>query len=50
MKIKTLQIAYFLSATLEFSWSVVVALTETIGAKLSELTDVLEAKLKKAKS
>lgn len=42
VKLYILQFLYILCATIEFTWSVLVALVDTIGSKLTELTDTIE--------
>lgn len=49
-KLYILRFLYLLFATVEFIWSVAVAIIEAVGSKLNELVDVIEQETKKAKS
>lgn len=50
IKVYTLWFICSLAVVLEFTFSIVAALTEVIGLKLNELTDALDAMYQKAKN
>ncbi len=50
VKLYILQTIWFISAVIEFLWSVVCAIMGAIGEKMNELTDVLEISIEKHKS
>jgi hypothetical protein len=50
VKLYILQFLYVLFTIIEFLWSVLVSLFETVGLKLSELVDVVEANITKTKA
>jgi hypothetical protein len=50
VKLYILQTIWFLSALVEFMWSVVCAIMGAIGEKMNEITDVLEISIEKQKA
>lgn len=50
VKLYILQTLWFLSAVIEFMWSVVCSIMGSIGEKMNELTDVLETSIEKQKA
>lgn len=50
IKLNILQTLWFLLASVEFIWSVVLSISEAFGEKLNEVTDALEKSIEKLKA